>query len=225
VAVVGATGAGKTTLARLLTRMYDPRRGAVLVEGVDAREWDLTALRRHVGLVLQDVVLFAATVGENIALSSEVPRATVEAAARRAHADRFIARLPGGLDAPLVERGVNLSQGQRQLLSIARALVYNPPVLVLDEATSSVDPETERLLQDAVDHLLSDRTSIVIAHRLATIQRADRVIVLQGGAVVEDGSHEALLRRGGVYRTLWELQFGAVDGSGHGLAHRDGARA
>jgi ATP-binding cassette subfamily B protein len=208
IAVVGGTGAGKTTLARLLTRAYDVQRGAVLVEGVDVREWDLVALRRHVGLVLQDVVLFAGTVAENLALGRDHPRAVVEDVARRAHADPFIRALAGAYEAPLLERGANLSQGQRQLLSVARALLYNPPVLVLDEATSSVDPETERLLQDAVNQLLAGRTSLVIAHRFSTIQRADRVLVLQRGQLVDEGPHAELLRRDGLYRTLWELQLG-----------------
>ena len=208
VAVVGGTGAGKTTLARLLTRVYDVQRGVVLVEGVDVREWDLVALRRHVGLVLQDVVLFAGTVAENMTLGRDRPRPVVEDVARRVHADPFIRTLVGAYEAPLLERGANLSQGQRQLLSVARALLYNPPVLVLDEATSSVDPETERLLRDAVDQLLAGRTSMVIAHRFSTILRADRVIVLQHGRLVDEGPHAALLARDGLYRTLWELQFG-----------------
>lgn len=208
VAVVGATGAGKTTLARLLTRTYDVQRGAVLVSGVDVREWDLRALRRHVGLVLQDVVVFSGSVEENLTLgSAAVSRTTIEEAARQAHADAFIRSLRGGYAAEIRERGANLSHGQRQLLSVARALVYNPPVLVLDEATSSVDPETERLLQDAVDQLLTGRTSIVIAHRFSTIQRTDRVLVLQRGQLREDGPHAALLRQGGLYATLYELQF------------------
>jgi ATP-binding cassette, subfamily B, multidrug efflux pump len=208
VAVVGATGAGKTTLARLLTRTYDVQRGAVLVEGIDVREWDLTALRRHVGLVLQDVVLFTGSVADNLALGERVSRAAVEEVGRRIHADRFVRSLAGGYDASLLERGANLSHGQRQLLSVARALLYNPPVLVLDEATSSVDPETEHLLQDAVNQLLAGRTSVVIAHRFSTIQHADRVVVLQHGRLVDEGPHADLLRRDGLYRTLWELQFG-----------------
>jgi len=224
VAVVGGTGAGKTTLARLLTRTYDVQRGAVLVEGIDVREWDLTALRQHVGLVLQDVVLFAGTVTENLTLGRDLPRSTVESVARRAHADGFIRALARGYDAPLLERGANLSHGQRQLLSVARALLYNPPVLVLDEATSSVDPETEHLLQDAVDQLLAGRTSMVIAHRLSTIQRADRVVVLQHGRVVDEGPHAELIRRDGLYRTLWELQFGS-DGLGNARAADTAARA
>jgi ATP-binding cassette subfamily B protein len=224
VAVVGGTGAGKTTLARLLTRTYDVQRGAVLVEGIDVRDWDLTALRQHVGLVLQDVVLFAGTVAENLALGRDVPRHLVETVARRAHADPFVRTRAGGYDAPLLERGANLSQGQRQLLSVARALLYNPPVLVLDEATSNVDPETERLLQDAVNQLLAGRTSVVIAHRFSTIQRADRVLVFQHGQLVDDGPHAELLRRAGLYRTLWELQLGP-EAAGDGRAADAAARA
>jgi ATP-binding cassette subfamily B protein len=224
VALVGATGAGKTTLARLLTRTYDAQRGAVLVEGVDVREWDLVALRQHVGLVLQDVVLFAGSVTENLALGRPASRAAVEDVARRVHADAFIRTLAGGYDAPLLERGANLSQGQRQLLSVARALLYNPPVLVLDEATSNVDPETERLLQDAVNQLLAGRTSVVIAHRFSTIQRADRVLVFQHGQLVDDGPHAELLRRAGLYRTLWELQLGP-EAAGDGRAADAAARA
>jgi ATP-binding cassette subfamily B protein len=224
IAVVGGTGAGKTTLARLLTRTYDVQRGAVLVEGVDVREWDLTALRKHVGLVLQDVVLYAGTVAENLALGRDLPRAMVEDVARRVHADSFIRSLAGAYEAPLLERGANLSHGQRQLLSVARALLYNPPVLVLDEATSSVDPETEHLLQDAINQLIAGRTSMVIAHRLSTIQGADRVVVLQHGQLVDEGPHVELLRRDGLYRTLWELQFGP-DAPGSGRAAGAAARA
>jgi ATP-binding cassette subfamily B protein len=209
VAVVGPTGAGKSTLARLLTRSYDVQRGAVLVDGVDVRAWDVEALRRHVGLVLQDLVIFSGSVEANLALGDPaVTRAQVETAARQAHLDGFVAALPGGYDAEVRERGANLSHGQRQLLAVARALVYNPPVLVLDEATSSVDPETEWRLQDALDRLLSGRTSVIIAHRFSTIQRADRILVLHRGRLREDGTHEALLRRGGLYAALHELQFG-----------------
>jgi ATP-binding cassette subfamily B protein len=210
VAVVGATGAGKTTLARLLNRTYDVERGAVLVDGVDVRAWDLEALRRHVGLVLQDVVVFSGTVEDNLALGGEAGRPAIEAAARQAHADGFIRALPRGFAEEVGERGAALSQGQRQLLSVARGLVYDPPVLVLDEATSSVDPETEHLLQDAVDRLLAGRTSLVIAHRFSTIQRTDRVLVFQGGELREDGTHADLLRRGGLFAALHELQFGAA---------------
>jgi ATP-binding cassette subfamily B protein len=211
VALVGPTGAGKSTLARLLTRTYEVQRGAVLVGGVDVREWDLEALRRHVGLVLQDVVVFTGTVEENLTLGrAGVTRAEVEDAARRAHIDAFVRSLPAQYAEPIRERGANLSHGQRQLLAVARALVYNPPVLVLDEATSSVDPETERVLQDALDRLLAGRTSLIIAHRFTTIQRADRVLVLHRGRLKEDGTHERLLKKGGLYATLYELSFGPV---------------
>jgi len=209
VAVVGATGAGKTTLARLLTRAYDVERGAVLVDGVDVRAWELVSLRRRVGLVLQDVVVFSGTVAENLALGDTgVERWVLEAAARAAHVEAFVRSLPAGYDEVIRERGANLSHGQRQLLAVARALVYNPPVLVLDEATSSVDPETEVLLQDALDQLLEGRTSVVIAHRLSTVERAARVLVLHRGRLHEDGSHETLLRQGGLYATLHALALG-----------------
>jgi len=209
VAVVGATGAGKSTLARLVTRTYDVQRGAVLVDGVDVRAWDLPALRRHVGVVLQDVVVFSGTVEENIRLGDRtVTPAEVETAGRRANVEGFVRGLPDGYAEEIRERGANLSHGQRQLLAVARALVYNPPVLVLDEATSSVDPETERLLQDALDRLLGGRTSVVIAHRFSTIQRADRVLVLHRGRLAEQGTHVELLRRGGLYATLHDLQVG-----------------
>ena len=219
VAVVGPTGAGKTTLARLLIRAYDVTEGAVLVDGVDVRAWDLRELRRHVGLVLQDVVVFSGTVEENLTLGGQASREVVERAARRAHVEPFVRALPAGYKEELRERGANLSHGQRQLLSVARALVYDPPVLVLDEATSSVDPETERFLQDAIDQLLEGRTSIVIAHRFSTIKEVDRVLVLQHGRLLEDGSPAELLARGGLYAALWELQ------QGTGAAAEDSTRA
>jgi ATP-binding cassette subfamily B protein len=219
VAVVGATGAGKTTLTRLLTRTYDAHRGAVLVDGVDVRDWDLAALRRHVGLVLQDVVVFSGTIEANLTLGRpDIDPGAVEDAARRAHADTFIRALPGGYAEPVHERGANLSFGQRQLLSVARALVYNPPVLVLDEATSSVDPETEHLVQDAIDLLLTGRTSVVIAHRFSTIRRSDRVLVLQHGQLREDGPHDVLRQQGGLYAMLHELSFGATADAPSGRA-------
>jgi ATP-binding cassette subfamily B protein len=213
VALVGPTGEGKSTCARLLNRSYDVGRGRVRVEGVDVRAWDLERLRRHVGIVFQDTVLFRGTVAANLALDGDgaAARARVEASLASARLGALVAALPRGLDEPLTERGENLSHGQRQLLAIARALVYNPAILVLDEATSSVDPESEWLVREALDRLLAGRTSVTIAHRLSTVQHADRILVLHRGRVHEEGSHAALLRRGGLYARLWELQAAGGD--------------
>lgn len=210
VALVGPTGEGKTTIARLLIRAYDVARGQVLVDGVDVREWELRALRRHVGLIPQEVFLFSGTVEDNLRLAGDgaVDRAAVERALAAASADRFVAALPRGLGEPLRERGLNLSQGQRQLLAIARAIIYNPRVLALDEATSSIDPESEALVRVGIARLLEGRTSLVIAHRLSTIQRADRILVLHRGQIRESGRHAELLALGGLYSRLYELQFG-----------------
>ena len=210
VALVGPTGEGKTTVARLMTRAYDVTRGQVLVEGRDVRDWDLRALRRHVGLIPQEVFLFSGTVEDNLRLGRDgaVTAGEVESALAAANAARLVAGLPRGLQEDLRERGVNLSQGQRQLLAIARALIYNPRVLALDEATSSVDPESEALIRAGLARLVEERTSVIIAHRLSTIQRADRILVLHKGQVREAGRHAELLARGGLYSRLYELQFG-----------------
>ena len=211
VAIVGATGEGKTTCARLLNRSYDVRQGRVLVDGVDVREWDLADLRRHVGIIFQDSVLFAGTIEENLRLGADgaVSPADLSRAIESSRAG-FVTELPRGLGELLGERGANISHGQRQLLAIARALVYNPAVLVLDEATSSVDPESEALIRQAMTGLLAGRTSITIAHRLSTVHAADRILVLHRGRVHEDGTHTELLRRGGLYARLYELQTGAA---------------
>ena len=208
VAVVGATGAGKSTLASLLLRFYDVQQGAVRLDGIDVRAWDLAALRRAVGVVLQDVFLFSGTVAGNLRLgdASITPERLREAAAQ-AQALDFIERLPGGFDAVVRERGAGLSVGQKQLLAFARALAFDPRVLVLDEATASVDSETERLLQIALDRLLVGRTSLVIAHRLSTIQRADRILVLHKGELREQGTHQELLAQRGIYHRLYQLQY------------------
>jgi ATP-binding cassette subfamily B protein len=208
VALVGPTGEGKSTVGRLLNRSYDATRGQVLVDGVDVRQWDLAALRRAVGLIPQDVFLFVGSVEDNLRQSGDgaVARERLERAVALANARGVIASLPGGWSYPISERGANLSLGQRQLLAIARALVYNPAVLVFDEATSSVDPESEALIRDATGRLLTGRTSLVIAHRLSTIKPADRILVLGNGRVREEGTHAELLRQGGLYRRLWELQ-------------------
>jgi ATP-binding cassette subfamily B multidrug efflux pump len=210
VALVGPTGEGKTTIARLIIRAYEVGRGQVLVEGRDVRDWDLRALRRHVGLIPQEVFLFPGTVEANLKLGNDgaVTEAQVRNAVNAANASRLVAALPGGLAEEIRERGANLSQGQRQLLAIARALIYNPRVLALDEATSSVDPESEALIREALARLLAGRTSVVIAHRLSTIQRADRILVLHKGRVRESGRHADLVAQRGLYSRLYELQFG-----------------
>ena len=207
-AVVGATGSGKSTLIRLLTRAYDSYDGSIEVDGVDIRRLDPAALRRRIGVVLQDFHVFAGSVLENITLGDPaLSRADAERAARLVHADGFIRALPQGFDTPLTERGQNLSQGERQLLAFARVLAADPSILVLDEATASVDPETERLIQEAVETVTRGRTAIVIAHRLQTIERADRILVMRDGRIVERGRHDELLALGGVYAALHARQF------------------
>jgi ATP-binding cassette subfamily B multidrug efflux pump len=211
IAIVGPTGSGKTTIIKLLNRSYDVTGGRILVDGVDVREWDLTALRRVIGLVQQDVFLFAGDVLENIRLArTELSEREVRQALQRAQALRFVDRLPAGVNEQIRERGANLSAGQRQLLSFARALAYDPRILVMDEATSSVDSETERLIQLALQELLADRTAVVIAHRLSTIERADRIMVLSGGMLRESGTHAELLAQRGLYYRLFELQYAAA---------------
>jgi ABC-type multidrug transport system fused ATPase/permease subunit len=208
VAFVGHTGAGKTTISSLLLRMYDIQKGKILLDGIDIRELDLGELRRTFGVVLQDVFLFSGDILTNINLGDEsIRESQVRAAAKEVHADNFIMKLEGGYNAELTERGSTLSTGQRQLLSFARALAFDPKILVLDEATSSVDTETELLIQDAIAKLLKGRTSLIIAHRLSTIQSADKIIVLHKGQVREAGSHQQLLAKRGIYYKLYKLQY------------------
>ena len=212
VGVVGATGSGKTTLINLLLRFYDVTRGRILVDGVDIREMPLDELRRKFSLVLQDVHLFSGTIAENIRLgSTEITDDAVRRAAGTVHANQFIERLALGYDAPVAERGATLSVGQKQLLSFARALAFDPDVLVLDEATSSVDTETEILIRDALHLLMADRTTIAIAHRLSTIQDMDKILVLHKGEVREAGTHQELLAERGIYFKLYQLQYKEQD--------------
>jgi ATP-binding cassette, subfamily B, multidrug efflux pump len=208
IAVVGHTGAGKTTLISLLLRFYDVQRGAIRLDGVDIREMDLTELRRRFGVVLQDPFLFSGTVEENIRLgSSWIEDEMVERAAEEVNAADFIRLLPGGFQEKVRERGSRLSTGQKQLISFARALAHNPKVLILDEATSSVDTETEFRVRDALSRMVEGRTSLIIAHRLSTVQRADRIVVMHKGKVRELGSHQELLARRGIYWKLYQLQY------------------
>lgn len=209
VAFVGHTGAGKSTIISLVSRFYDVQRGAVRIDGRDVRSYDQVDLRRHVGIVLQDPFLFSGTVRSNITLNDDsIDQERVEEAARFVNAHDFIMRLPQGYDTPVRERGAGFSTGQKQLLAFARALVQNPDILlVLDEATANVDTETEDLIQDALEKLMEGRTSIVIAHRLSTIQNVDRIMVMRGGQLLEDGSHQELLQQDGYYRKLYELQY------------------
>jgi ABC-type multidrug transport system fused ATPase/permease subunit len=208
VAIVGATGAGKTTIANLLCRFYEFQKGAIRVDGIDIRQIDGKSLRRQIGLVLQDVFLFSGSVRENVAFGD---RGRGGAEAERALAEmggsRLAARLPRGLDEEVGERGAYMSMGERQIIAFARALHYDPSILILDEATSSVDVETERTIQEALLRLLRGRTSLVIAHRLSTILDADRILVMHKGELREQGKHAELLSRGGIYARLYELQY------------------
>ncbi|MBS1816667.1 MAG: ABC transporter ATP-binding protein [Acidobacteria bacterium] len=208
VGIVGATGSGKTTLINLLLRFYDVQKGAVRIDGIDVRERGLDDLRRMFSLVLQDVHLFTGTIADNIRLGNErITDEAVRAAASAVHADAFIDRLPLGYGAPVAERGSTLSVGQKQLLSFARALAFDPRILILDEATSSVDTETELLIRDALERLMADRTTIAIAHRLSTIQDMDKILVLHKGVLREMGTHQELLAARGIYYRLFELQY------------------
>ncbi|MDE0031365.1 MAG: ABC transporter ATP-binding protein [Deltaproteobacteria bacterium] len=219
VAVIGATGSGKTTTIKLMSRFYDVDSGVVRVGGRDVRDWDLDSLRRHMGVVLQDVFLFSGDILSNLKLGNpDVPEERIRAALRNANAEGFVRRLPGGLQAPVRERGNNLSAGQRQLLALVRMFVVDPEILVLDEATSSVDTETEFLVQGAFEKIMANRTCLVIAHRLSTIRNADRIVVFHRGVIREMGSHAELMEKGGVYYRLHQLQF---QGEGNGGAARD----
>ena len=208
-AIVGGTGSGKTTIINILNRFYDIQKGAIKVDGQDIRDYELLAFRKRIAVVLQDVFLFSGTVFENITLRDErFTKEDVVAAAKLIGANEFIEKLPGGYDYKVMERGATLSMGQRQLISFVRALVFDPDILILDEATSSIDPETESVIQFAIETLIAKRTSIIIAHRLSTIRHADNILVLEKGEIKEFGPHEDLLKmEEGHYRELYEMQF------------------
>ncbi|SEF91038.1 ATP-binding cassette, subfamily B [Algoriphagus boritolerans DSM 17298 = JCM 18970] len=207
IALVGATGAGKSSIINLISRFYEINKGKIFIDGTEIREFELGTLRKHIGVVLQDVFLFSNSIYHNITLGNpSISREQVLEAAENVGARKFIERLPGGLDYNVMERGATLSVGQRQLISFVRAMVYNPEILILDEATSSVDSETEELIQESTEKMMKGRTSIVIAHRLSTIQKADKIIVLHKGEIVETGTHDSLLELGGYYTQLHQMQ-------------------
>jgi ATP-binding cassette subfamily B multidrug efflux pump len=208
VALVGATGAGKSSIINLLNRFYEYNKGLISIDGADIREYELSSLRKNIGVVLQDVFLFSDTLANNISLNNpDISREQLIAAAKTVGAHDFISALPGNYDYNAMERGGMLSVGQRQLISFIRAYVYNPKILILDEATSSIDTASEKLIQQAIDVLTKGRTSIIIAHRLATIQKADKIIVMDKGEIIEMGNHQELLKKNGQYKRLFDLQF------------------
>jgi len=206
-AVMGATGSGKTSVINLIPRFYDVSEGRVLIDGRDVRDVKLASLRRHIGTIFQEALLFSGTIAENIAYGRpDATQEEIEAAARMAQAHEFIERFPNGYQTRVGERGVTLSGGQRQRITIARAMLLNPRILIMDDSTSSVDVETEYLIQQAMIEGMRGRTSIVIAHRLSTVKNADRIIVLDKGEIVEEGTHEQLLALGGHYRQIYDTQ-------------------
>lgn len=206
-AFVGATGAGKTSILNLIGRYFDIQKGEILIDGVDIRSIDTDVLRRAIGQVQQDVFIFTGDIKSNITLNNDaISIEEVKRAAQVVNADSFITQMPGGYNAPVTERGSTLSAGQRQLLSFARTLAYNPAILVLDEATANIDTETESLITSALEKLMEGRTTIMVAHRLSTIQHADKIMVMHKGRIEESGSHQQLLRQNGLYKKLYELQ-------------------
>ena len=209
VTITGKSGSGKSTLVSLLPRFHDATAGALCVDGQNVRSYTLSSLRRQIALVSQDVVLFNDTIRRNISFGSDATDARVEAAVRQAHIHEFAQELPQGLETIVGDRGVLLSGGQRQRIAIARALLKDAPILILDEATSALDTESERIIQKALESLMQNRTTLVIAHRLSTVENADRIVVMEAGRIAETGTHPELIQRGGLYAQLHRLQFAA----------------
>jgi ATP-binding cassette subfamily B protein len=207
IALVGATGGGKSSIINLMLRFYDPQAGRISIDGIDIKEIPIETLRRHFGLVLQDVFLFPGTVRENLTLGAEMTREQLDRAVEILGLQRILDKMPSGLESELAERGANLSQGERQLVSFARALAFDPQILILDEATSSVDPMSERLIQQGIKRLLEGRTAVIVAHRLSTILDADKIMVIHKGRIVESGRHQELLEKNGYYAKLYRIQF------------------
>ncbi|MGI8789010.1 MAG: ABC transporter ATP-binding protein [Pyrinomonadaceae bacterium] len=219
IALVGATGSGKTTVTNLLMRFYDVQKGKITLDGVDVRDWDLRSLRENFAVVLQDVFLFSGSIADNIRLGNkEISDEKIVWASREVHADEFVRKLPENYNSPVKERGAGLSVGQKQLISFARALAFDPKILVLDEATSSIDTETEQLIQQAVDRVMLERTSLVVAHRLSTVQKCDRILVFHHGVLREAGTHNELLATRGLYWRLYQLQY-AEEKPGNSMAN------
>lgn len=207
IALVGATGGGKSSIINLMLRFYDPQAGSIFIDGIDIRKIPIETLRRHFGLVLQDVFLFPGTVRENLTLGAEMTKEQLDRAVEILGLQRILDKMPSGLESELAERGANLSQGERQLVSFARALAFDPQILILDEATSSVDPMSERLIQQGIKRLLEGRTAVIVAHRLSTILDADKIMVIHKGRIVESGRHQELLEKNGYYAKLYRIQF------------------
>ncbi|MEA3423558.1 MAG: ATP-binding cassette domain-containing protein [Bacillota bacterium] len=207
IAFVGSTGSGKTTVMNLLTRMYDIQKGEILVDGINIKEYDKHELRNKISVVLQDVFVFSGNIRKNISLHAPISLEEIKTVTKFVNASNFIEKLDKQYDSEVTERGSTLSQGQRQLLSFARALAFNPDILILDEATSSIDTETEALIQDAINKIVKNRTTFIVAHRLSTIQNADKIIVLHKGKIRETGNHNELLKHRGIYYNLYQLQY------------------